>query len=105
MNNSNNSAPNSDTVRSYLSIIVQPPDGDGAREVWGSHVVSCKGLGSFDSDGIIGFLYEVEGYWVYLNQMGHPIRVFPTIGAVNVWLGSRASKVKWPATYLQAEDR
>lgn len=90
----------------YTSILIQPPDEYGACEVWGSQVTVVPGLGEFDGDGIIGFIYCLSPYWVFLNDHGHPRRVFNSIETLNGWLTELSGRPPtWSGTYCHAEDR
>lgn len=89
----------------YSHLTVQPPDEDGAIEVWGQNVVSCPGLGTFDSDGIIGYLYHVGAHWVFINEIGHPTMVFSSMDELTGWLQGLAPSIDWAETYRQPEDR
>ncbi len=89
----------------YTHLTVQPPDDNGAHEVWSQFVVTCPGMGTFDSDGIIGYLYHVGSHWVFINEVGHPTMVFAVMEELTGWLQSLAPSIDWAETYRQPEDR
>lgn len=90
----------------YTHITIQPPNEDGALEVWGAYEVTAPVLGTFDSDGIIGFLYRMRNdRWVYLNEAGHPTEVFDNQQDLIGWLQSKCPSIDWAETYRQPEER
>lgn len=94
--------------RTYSHLTVQPPNEDGACEVWGAFDVTLKGMGSFASDGIIGYLYKVgisPVRWVWINEAGHPTLVMDSNEEVAGWLQSLSPSIDWAETYRQPEDR
>lgn len=89
----------------YTHLTVQPADDNGACEVWGQFEVSYPGLGTFDSDGIIGYLYHLRAHWVWINEVGHPTMVFSSADELAGWLQALAPSIDWAETYRQPEDR
>lgn len=85
----------------YLKITIQPANLDKAHEVWGAYTTSLAGMGTFDTDGIIGFLYEVGAHWVFLDEAGHPTMVFAEWHELAGWLQSLSPTVDWPESYKQ----
>lgn len=82
--------------RTYSSISIHPADENGAQEVWATWEEDGGNMGVFDSDGIIGWLYRVDDIWVWMNEAGHPTRVFvdgePDLSE---WLLSLSPCVTW----------
>jgi hypothetical protein len=94
----------------YQTVTVHPPDENGACEVWGEYQEECGGR-TFDSDGIIGWLYRMPVQvpaiyedlttpiiWVWLNEAGHPTHVFQTSCGQNTlldYLVTLAPVIKW----------
>lgn len=80
----------------YQSITIHPADKNGACEVWAEWIEDMDGL---DTDGIIGWLYNVSGVWVWLNEAGHPTRVFSdaitTSLNLHAWLLLLSPNVIW----------
>lgn len=89
----------------YNHLTIQPPDEDGSHEVWGSNVVTCAGLGTFDTDGIIGYLYQLRTHWVFINEIGHPTMVFASMEELTGWLQALAPSIDWAESYRQPGDR
>ena len=80
----------------YQSITIHPPDENGAREVWAEYE-EIHGGKTFDSDGIIGWLYSMgnPNPWIWMNEAGHPCTIFPYTDDLRVWLSTRAPTVTW----------
>lgn len=66
----------------------------GHREVWGSYVEKNGGK-EFETDGVIGFLYEVSEGSVWLNELGYPTKIFLSQGAINTYLETLSDKINW----------
>lgn len=64
------------TRSGFTHIVVHPLNDDKAHEVWGTYVETHSHMGSFETDGIIGWIYPVNGYWIWVNEMGHPSNCF-----------------------------
>lgn len=90
-------------THTYLSITISPPNDDLAMEVWATWEEHSKRMGTFDANGIIGYLYRVPmtedpqvHMWVWLNEHGHPTRVFGSDEAIPAWLATQCSgPVTW----------
>lgn len=90
-------------TRTYQSITIHPSGEDadlGAYEVWGDYVEEYKGR-TFDTDGIIGWLYYVpnnegKSTWVWMNEAGHPTRVLGDYDhQLMAWLYTKSPIVNW----------
>ena len=87
----------------YLSITISPPNDDLAMEVWATWEEHSKRMGTFDADGIIGYLYRIADpdtpsppVWVWLNDHGHPTKTFFTDSSLQTWLDQQSiTPVKW----------
>jgi hypothetical protein len=89
----------------YTHLTIQPADDNGAHEVWGQFMVTYPGIGTCNSDGIIGFLYHLGPYWVFVNEVGHPTQVFAAVEELAGWLQAKAPSIDWAESYRQPEDR
>ena len=87
---------------SYTSLAIHPPFPDdppsphnNRYEVWGTFIENHPRLGAFDSDGIIGWLYQLANAWVFMNEAGPPTMAFLTQEDLYGWLQSKSPEVKW----------
>ena len=67
-------------------------------EVWATWEEDGGNIGVFDLDGIIGWLYPVEDKettWVWMNEAGHPTKVFMEGTILMSWLKTLAPSVIW----------
>lgn len=80
---------------SYTHLVIHPLNEDGAREVWGSYIETRSHLGSFETDSIIGWIYQVDGYWVWVNEMGHPSSCFAEKQDLINWIKIKCESVDW----------
>lgn len=70
-------------------------------EVWETHEEVLKGK-SFDSDGVMAWLYPIDNggatSWVWMNEAGHPTRIFTEGADLQRYLESLAPIVTWVST-------
>lgn len=93
------------TRSAYTHLTIQPPNEDGACEIWAQYTVTCSKLGVFDTDGVIAFLYHVGPYWVWLNEAGHPTMVFSSAEELDGWLQHLSPSIDWAVTYRNESER
>lgn len=85
--------------RTYQSITIHPSSdpSDTYQEVWAEWVEELRGK-TFDTDGIIGWIYPVpyhgERLFVWMNDCGYPAQIFSD-GELKGWLSYVAPKVVW----------
>ncbi len=91
--------------RVYTHLTIQPPNEDGSCEVWAAYEEKHPQLGTFDTDGVIGFLYHLGSHWVWANEVGHPTMVFDTPEDLIGWLQAKSPSIDWAETYRQPENR
>jgi hypothetical protein len=78
----------------YTHIVIHPLNEDGANEVWASYTETHPNMGTFETDGIIGWLYPISDHWVWMNEAGHPTRIFSTCPEAITWLYSLCPSVE-----------
>lgn len=88
----------------YTSLSLHPAHPENDRvgsprhiiwECWGAYTEVHPQMGAFETDGIVGWLYDVIGGWVWLNEAGHPTYTFPNPAALEDWLKTLAPEVTW----------
>ena len=80
----------SSTRSPYTHLVIHPINEDGSREVWATYTETHPHMGTFENDGIIGWIYQVDGYWVWVNELGHPSNCFAEERDLINWI-----KLKW----------
>ena len=79
----------------YTHIVVHPENEDKNHEVWASFTETHPSMGTFESDALIGWLYPIGPYWVWMNEEGHPTCVFPTREQALSWLYFLCDSIEW----------
>lgn len=85
----------------YTALVVcpSPPVEDnshiGRFEVWNQYTETHPKMGTFESDGIIGWLHDLKTAWVFVNEYGYPTMAFLTREDMIGWLQSRAETIRW----------
>lgn len=84
------------------AIAIHPPFPDdppspheNSYEVWSAYTETHPKLGTFDSDGIMGWLYDLGNAWVFMNEAGYPAMAFLCKQDLIGWLQSKSPLVTW----------
>lgn len=81
---------------SYTHLVIHPLNEDGAHEAWASFTETHPQLGTFETDGLIGWVYPLANGYVWLNEAGHPTMLFTARDDLIGWLQTLAPSMDWP---------
>ena len=72
------------------------PEIPGHREVWGSRgSLLSDSPDNPDSEDIIAFIYEVEGGFIWINDLGYPTQIFTNKTELNLHLEQLSGQITW----------